>query len=223
MTGQADPPAGCFPGGVAANAEHGILIAGQRRVEVFGPGVIQRFRGQGVLVGAATRITLKDFTISTNCNSGVLVGGSDNDLEGLVAVGNGNRESPCGGVCISGGNFNRVRGSVFGGNGYAVTATTNFGIGLLGTARGNIIEKNTVTGNVNGIFLQPGVIETLVFNNIVSGNPPIQTPLSIESFLGFDIRNQAAEGANTFHGNSCSTYSGAGAPPCPSIISVIRR
>jgi parallel beta-helix repeat protein len=225
MTGQGDPPSGCFAGGPGANPESGINITGQRRVEVFGPGLVQRFRGFGIILGAGTtRATLKDLTISSNCNTGIqLAGASDNDIEANVSVRNGNREGTCGGICIAGSDYNRVRRNVTSGNGYAVTDNTNFGIALLGTSRGNAIEGNSAVGNVNGIFLQAGAFENSVHGNVLSGNPPIQISLSVEGFPGFDIRNLAPAGANTIYDNLCTTYSGAGPAPCPNIIALSGR
>jgi parallel beta-helix repeat protein len=217
LTGQGDPPSGCFEGGPGNNPETGIDVTGQRRVEIFGPGAIDRHRGHGILLGnGTTRARLKDFTLSTNCNSGLQFGAAhDNDIEDLVSVRNGNRQANCGGICITNSNNNRIRGNVTAGNGYAVTNVTNFGIALLGTSRGNTIEHNTSVGNANGIFLQPGVVENVFFQNIIFGNPPLQILLSVEGFPGFDIRSLAPEGSNIFSDNLCTTYSGAGPAPCP--------
>jgi len=222
MTGLADPPSGCPAAGEASGAEHGIAVVGQRRVEVFGPGLVQRFRGQGLLLGAGTtRARVKDVTFSTNCWSGILINGSDNDVEENLYVRNGRLLNPCGGICITNGNFNRIRKNFTSGNGLT-GEIVNFGIGLLGTSRGNVIQGNNVVGNVNGIFLQPNTMDNLILNNVVGGNPPIPVVLSLPAFMGFDVRNQAPEGANTFHDNLCETYSGAGRAPCPNIRVVER-
>jgi len=228
ITGLANPPSGCAPPGDPGNGENGIQIGngavGHRRVEVLGPGLVQNFRGQGLLIrGTTTRATVKDITFSSNCWSGILLNSltSDNDIEGNVCSRNGNRYNPCGGICIFNSHNNRVRHNVTSGNGYAITSApglltfANFGIGLEGTSRGNMIEKNTASGNVNGIYLEPGVANNVVFQNILIGNPPIQISESIDGFPGFDIRNFAPEIANTFVDNICVTYSGAGPAVCP--------
>ena len=230
ITGLGNPPSGCAPPGDPGNSENGIQIGngaiGHRRVEVLGPGLVQNFRGQGMLLrGTTTRATVKDITFNSNCWSGILLntGTSDNDLEGNACSRNGNHFNPCGGICIFNSNNNRVRQNVLSGNGYAVTSAAgyatfaNFGIALEGTSRGNTIEKNTASGNVNGIYLEPGVANNVVFQNIVVGNPPIQISESVDGFPGFDIRNFAPEIANTIVDNLCLTYSGAGPAPCPSI------
>jgi len=223
ITGQGDPTAGCLPGGAGTNIEHAISIAGQRRVEVFGPGLIQRHRGWGVVLSAGTvRTTLKDLTLSSNCISGIqLIGGaSDNDLEGIVSVRNGSDDSasPCGGICLSNSNNNRIRRNILSGNGYAVMNVVNFGVALLGTSRGNVIVDNVLTGNVNGVYLTVNTRENLVHRNVITGNPPIEIPRSAQEFQGFDIRNNAPEDTNTFLDNVCLSYSGAGRSPCPSLI-----
>jgi hypothetical protein len=99
ISGQADPALGCS-GGLTAN-EHGIVVAGQRAVDIRGPGIVQRFRGQGILIsGFSTKVLVRQVTTSTNCFSGIIVtgGASDNDLEANIAVRNGNTSAPCGGI-----------------------------------------------------------------------------------------------------------------------------
>ncbi|HUQ93898.1 MAG TPA: right-handed parallel beta-helix repeat-containing protein [Bryobacteraceae bacterium] len=219
MTGLADPPAGCLPK-IGNIIDHGISITGQRRVEVFGPGLIQKFPGWGIELRGTTRSTVRDVTVSGCCASGIqlIAAANDNVVEGVVSERNGSTEFPCGGICLSNANGNRLRRNIVSGNGYAVMDVVNFGIALLGTSRGNTIIDNTGVGNVNGIFLQPNTLENLIHRNIFSGNAPIQIPVSLPEFQGFDIRNQAPEGANNILDNVCLSYSGAGRSPCPSVI-----
>ena len=220
ITGQGDPPDGCMPGGFTTNLEHAIEVSGQRRVEILGPGVIQRARGWGIFLGGnTTRTTVKDLTISSNCLSGVQLWEETNDnlIEGVVAVRNGNREAGCGGFCTFRSHNNRFRGNVASGNGYAVSPPNlNFGLALSG--RGNTVSENIITGNVTGIHISGASVDNLVYRNIIAGNPPIQISVNVPEFRGFDIRNFSPEGANTILENSCLTYSGAGRSPCPSII-----
>ena len=99
ITGRADAATAC--GGGQTNGEHGLAIAGQRGVEIRGPGVVQRFRGQGIQITAgSTRVLVRQVTTSTNCLSGIIITGaaSDNDLEANIAVRNGNNGAPCGGI-----------------------------------------------------------------------------------------------------------------------------
>src|SRR5260370_38749995 len=84
----------------------------------------------------------------------------------------------------------------------------NLEIALEGPSSGNVLESNTAVGNVNGIWLQPAAANNVVSRNLIEGNPPIGIAASVSGFLGFDIRNQAPDGANTFRDNVCATYSG---------------
>jgi hypothetical protein len=99
ITGRADAATAC--GGGQTGGEHGISILGQRGVDIRGPGIVQRFRGQGILIGGgSTRVLVRQVTTSTNCLSGIIVtqGASDNDLEANISVRNGNNGAPCGGI-----------------------------------------------------------------------------------------------------------------------------
>jgi hypothetical protein len=99
ITGQADPATGC--GGPATANEHGIAISSQRAVDIRGPGVVQRFRAQGIqITGGSTRVLVREVTTSTNCLSGIIItgGASNNDLEANISVRNGNTSAACGGI-----------------------------------------------------------------------------------------------------------------------------
>jgi hypothetical protein len=99
ITGQADPVTAC--GGSQTAGEHGIVINGLRGVVVQGPGTVQRFRAQGVLItGGSSRVLVTQVTASTNCMSGIFVtmASSDNELHANVAVRNGNGTAACGGI-----------------------------------------------------------------------------------------------------------------------------
>lgn len=99
VSGLGDATTGCSGGGVAG--EHGIQINGLRGAIIQGPGVVQRFRGHGIIItGASSRVLVTQVTMATNCFSGVIVTGAstDNDLEANTAVANGNTGAPCGGI-----------------------------------------------------------------------------------------------------------------------------
>jgi len=85
---------------------------------------------------------------------------------------------------------------------------------VTGSDTGNVIEDNTVVGNTNGIFLTAGVQGNIFRGNLVIGNPAIQVSLDNSSSSGFDIKNLADPGANSFEGNVCTTSINA---PCPSV------
>jgi hypothetical protein len=98
ITGQVDPVLGC--GGAFAATESGILVSGQRAVDIRGPGIVQQFRGAGIRIdGGSTRVLVRQVTVDTNCNSGMwVIGGGDHDFEANIGVRNGNNTIPCGGI-----------------------------------------------------------------------------------------------------------------------------
>ena len=102
MTGPGDPDTGCRGGPntfAPGTAEDGIFVLTQRGAVIRGPGLIQRFRGSGVFSSNSNALTVTGVTISTNCLSGILVGGgSEHDLRNNVSVRNGNGNFPCGGI-----------------------------------------------------------------------------------------------------------------------------
>ena len=98
MTGLADPAKACAgitpPGG-----EFGIFVNGFSNVTIHGPGLIQRFRAQGILLNGSSGSTITDVTTSTNCASGFqLNNGSNNLLESNISVRNASPVAPCGGI-----------------------------------------------------------------------------------------------------------------------------
>jgi parallel beta-helix repeat protein len=77
-----------------------------------------------------------------------------------------------------------------------------------------MIEDNTVVGNANGIVLAAGVQGNIIRGNLIAGNPPVQLSIDFPLSTGVDIRNMAADGANTFENNVCLSSVNA---PCPAI------
>lgn len=113
--------------------------------------------------------------------------------------------------------------NVYSGNGSALSTlpsgvSNNFGVGLVGTSKDNLIEKNKIGGNLNGVFIasttQGG---NVLRRNIIAGNPPVQVSATFGASIGADIQDQSAPGANTFEDNWCLTYAGAAPPPCPNL------
>jgi hypothetical protein len=116
--------------------------------------------------------------------------------------------------------------NTFNGNGSATsksspsaTNSNNFGLGFLGVSQNNLVENNKIGGNVNGVYLGGGgqVIGNIIRGNFIAGNPPAQVSNSFGSAIGADIQDFSPAGSNTFRGNYCLTYAGAGPSPCPSI------
>ena len=98
LTGQGDAVTGCAGGQVAG--ESGIVVNGLRGVVIQGPGIVQRFRFEGIqIIGGSSRVLVTMVTASTNCRSGIFVGASsDNDIEANTSIRNGNGSNPCGGI-----------------------------------------------------------------------------------------------------------------------------
>jgi hypothetical protein len=100
LTGQADAQTACA-GGTPTFSENGIDVESQTGggIAIRGPGLIQRFRGPGIFLHNSTGVTVTGVIISTNCFSGILVGGgSGHEISGNTSVRNGNPVAPCGGI-----------------------------------------------------------------------------------------------------------------------------
>jgi parallel beta-helix repeat protein len=106
------------------------------------------------------------------------------------------------------GHNSRVRRNDAHGNGYAQPAD-DFGIGVIGTATGNVVDENTVTGNTTGILVGAGARATLIRSNTVIGNPPIQGGGAGAEAV--DILNLGPPDQTTFERNVCLTARNA---PC---------
>ena len=101
MTGQGDPKTACNggPSSVPVSLEDAIDVNGQTDVTIRGPGLIQQFRGPGILLTSSSGVRVRGVTVSTNCFSGIwAVGGSDHDISDNVSIRNGNGTFPCGGI-----------------------------------------------------------------------------------------------------------------------------
>jgi parallel beta-helix repeat protein len=107
------------------------------------------------------------------------------------------------------GHNSRVRLNEAHANGYAEPAD-DFGIGLVGTPSNNVIEQNNVSGNTNGIYIAAGAVDNVVRENVVLGNPAIQS--ARPNVQTVDILNLAPEGRTRFERNVCVTSMNA---PCP--------
>jgi parallel beta-helix repeat protein len=212
----------------------------QAGVQIIGPGMVQKFRRHGILIfgaaGISTNVRVTHVTSHHNCFSGLLTNGmTDSVIEEVVSVRNAANSggAPCGGNCLVNSNNNRILNSLFGGNGSVcaaalcaaaptVLSNNDFGVGLIGTSSGNLIEGNNVTGNSNGILIQPLATGNTIRGNIAAGNPPSQVSRTYGP-IGFDIKDEAPmNGArNTFDRNWCISYAGPGPSPCPSFPAVV--
>ena len=226
ITGRAEPPANCATP-AAFVPEDGVSDVGHHNVSIIGPGLVQKFRRHGIFLNAASGISVRRLTSNHNCFSGLLMGGvSNSEIVENVSVRNGiaSEQLPCGGNCITNSHNNVILRNVFGGNGSVTGSAGNndFGAGLVGTSSGNLLQENAITGNSNGILIQAATHSNVIRRNIVAGNPPVQVSKDYGAAIGFDIRDFAPAGMNTFEENLCLTYSGLEVPaPCPSLPSKV--
>jgi len=205
ITGQASPETGC--GGAFTQGEGGINVDNQRGVILQGPGIVQRFRANGIRLLNSSRVLVTHVTASTNCLAGIIVqnGASDNVLQANIVVRNGTATVATGGIWLLNASRNELRGNLVTGNGFAAQGS-NFGIGLVDpNDDDNLIVDNTVVGNANGIVLVAGAEGNVIGGNLVVGNPPVQVAVNNPGSVGVDIRNLATPGSNTVDGNVCLT------------------
>jgi hypothetical protein len=100
ITGLADPATGC--NGMTQAGEHGISTNNQADVEVRGPGIVQRFRAVGVIFAGTLFGRIDDVTVTTNCQSGILINTASSRITvgTNLAIRNGSAQPglPCGGI-----------------------------------------------------------------------------------------------------------------------------
>jgi hypothetical protein len=98
ITGPNDAAAGCK--GTSVGTETGISTNAQNNVGIRGPGVVQRFQGDGILFMATTRGWVQGVTATTNCMSGIRVNPASSaiSVESNVSVRNGTAAAACGGI-----------------------------------------------------------------------------------------------------------------------------
>jgi hypothetical protein len=240
LTGPANPPdltncrtpASFLPAdGIHSTFDH---------VTIEGPGLVQKMARHGIALFATApdfveHATVKKLVSHQNCFSGIwLVRVSDSRIDQVVSARNSaaSQHFPCGGTCITNSNDNRIRRSEFSGNGSVAPGPdpsgppcpmptgqpNDFGIGLVGTSSGNVIEENGIGGNINGILVCPGAAGNLIRENVIVGNPPIQVAATSGPSVGADIRDFSPAGANTYDDNLCVTSTQVSGPPlCPNI------
>jgi hypothetical protein len=101
ITGPADPTTAC--GGTTSTAtETGIHSGAQTDVEIRGPGIVQRFRGDGILFNGTLLGKVEGVTTTTNCMSGIRVAATSSRITvgSNVSVRNGSAAPglACGGI-----------------------------------------------------------------------------------------------------------------------------
>lgn len=100
ITGKGNAVTGC--GGTTAANEFGVTTNNMSRVRVRGPGLIQRFRADGIFVVASNDARIENLTLSTNCMSGVRIAATSFGtlVQNNISVRNGstNPGASCGGI-----------------------------------------------------------------------------------------------------------------------------
>jgi parallel beta-helix repeat protein len=227
----ADPGAFCNPtsGGIQADGIRVSDIAQAHvmsRSRILGPGMVQKFRRHGIFIvgstGMATRAKVQHVVSHHNCFSGIFLNlVSESVVEENTSVRNGSNSTtaPCGGSCIVNSHNNHIRRNHFAGNGSVNNGNNDFGVGLIMSSSGNVLEENSIGGNTNGILIQAPAANNLIRRNVIAGNPPSQVSRTFGSAIGFDVKDESSapgSGArNTFQGNLCITYFGPGPAVCP--------
>jgi parallel beta-helix repeat protein len=75
-----------------------------------------------------------------------------------------------------------------------------------------VIEENSISGNTNGIYIAAAAGENVVRQNVIVGNPAMQSSATSPAVRAADIVNLAPDGRITFERNVCVTSVNA---PCP--------
>jgi len=98
ITGPNNPATGC--GGTSIGTDTGISTNGQNNVGIRGPGIVQRFAGDGILFMASTRGWVQGVATTTNCMSGIRINptSSQVSVESNASVRNGAAGAACGGI-----------------------------------------------------------------------------------------------------------------------------
>src|SRR5687767_6826500 len=229
ITGPAQPDTptdvNSCPTAQPANAD-GIRISNQTHARILGPGMVQSFRRHGIfIVGAvdvSTNLTIRHVTSHQNCFSGMLMTGvTDSVIEDNVSVRNASNSavSPCGGNCIVNSHNNRIRRNQFSGNGSVGPPSNDFGLGLVGNSSGNVIEDNSIGGNISGVLVQTNAVANVLRRKRIAGNPPSQVSREYGALVAADIKDASpvvgSGSRRTFERTWCVTYLGPGSGPCP--------
>lgn len=229
ITGLAEPDNPASPNSCTTTqppGEDGIRILNQTHAQILGPGMVQKFRRHGILlsgtIGISTNVTVRHVTSHHNCFSGLLTSSmSDSVIEDNVSIRNASNSpiAACGGNCLVNSHNNRIRRNQFSGNGSVGPPSNDFGVGLLGNSSNNVIEDNSIGGNINGVLIQANAVDNVIRRNVIVGNPPSQISRTFGALIGFDVKDESAVAGsgsrNTLERNWCLTYSGPGPAPCP--------
>lgn len=238
ITGPVDPKTDIAACSKPSDATFGVGVQAidQDDIKIEGPGVIQHFERWGILIRSSnpakyvTHETVRNVSGTYNCWSAIqIILVSDSRFERNVWANNaiGSNGAACGGLCLVNSNRNTFGRSTYYGNGSLDYASGNvdFGIGLEGSSKDNVIEENDIGGNTNGVAFFNTSSDNLVRRNIIAGNPAAQVvkAFTLPNQQGADIafRPNFAGENNVFEDNFCLTYLQGGTSPttapCPNI------
>src|SRR5262249_44941239 len=97
VTGLGDSSTGCQGNNIGT--EQGIIANNQADETIQGPGLVQKFRADGILLANSTRIRIVNVTASMTFLSGMRIASlSASAIESHISVRNGNTLAPCGGL-----------------------------------------------------------------------------------------------------------------------------
>lgn len=192
----------------AVAGENGISTDGQSGVTIQGPGLIRRFRANGIVVTGDNTLVDQAF-VASSCMNGIYVQqGTGSQVTNSTVV----RASLTGGfftgITVAGSGGHTIQGNtVVGASDLAAQSGSRggHGIAVVPSSANNTIQNNNVSGNPGvGIFLLTGAM-----GNTVSGN------VALGDLVFHDIFDGNPSGANTYLGNTCEVSGGQGAPVCP--------
>jgi parallel beta-helix repeat protein len=183
--------------------EIGIFTNAENNVSIFGPGLVRRFNGFGIIVSGNNSM-VEGVAMTSICAEGIRVLGSYNEVEGN-SVSRVSLDTSISGHGFTGiflgapGGNNRVRNNeVVGAGPYPITSSTlGFGI-FVGEpgfpSNNNLIQGNDASGNPGtGIFISLGSVGNTIRHNqaLGAGDPD------------HDIFDANALPANTYDNNLC--------------------
>ena len=160
---------------------------------------------------------------------------TDSIVENIVSVRNAANSggAPCGGNCLVNSNNDHIVNSLFGGNGSpcaaalcaappTVASNNDFGVGLIGTSSNNLVEQNSITGNVNCILIQAGASGNIIRQNIAAGNPPgLVSPPIRSDRVRYQGRSRQQRRPQHLREKLVHRLRGPGPSPCPSLPAVV--
>jgi parallel beta-helix repeat protein len=180
------------------SGEHGIDTNGQNHASIEGPGIVRRFKDNGIVV-SGNDSAVQEVVVASSCTVGIDVLGSQNKIEENSVV-----RSPLHGfdaIVVGGSGGHRIlRNEVVGAVGVGVVVATG--------SNNNLIEGNSASASTDiGIFIVGGSTGNTIRDNQALGN--------FGSISNLDVRDDNTLGSNTYKGNLCEvSFGGVPANVC---------